>query len=131
MRFTHTAINVRDLDESMKFYAEALGLTPGTRRRIPENHAEIGFLTEPTTGVRIELTRWENKGPPASGEELDHIGFEVPDLDAALARARAAGAKVQKEPFTLSGGSHRIAFVTDPNEIWIELVERPEDRGSS
>jgi lactoylglutathione lyase len=129
MRFTHTAINVRSLEESMRFYEQAFGLRPGARRKIPENHAEIGFLTDPETGVRIELTYWENKGPPVTGEELDHIGFEVPDLDAALARARAAGAKVEKEPYTLSGGSHRIAFVTDPNQIWIELVENAEARG--
>jgi lactoylglutathione lyase len=129
MRFTHTALNVRDLDESMRFYAEAFGLTPAGRRKIPENRAEIGNLIDPATGIRIELTRWEAKGPPATGEELDHLGFEVGDLDLALARAKAAGAKVAREPYTLKGSTHRIAFVTDPNDIWIELVEHVEGRG--
>ena len=129
MRFVHTSITVRDMDESIRFYRDVLGLEFERRRPIPENHAEVDFLREPLSGARVELTHWEGKDSFEPGEQLDHLAFEVTDLDAALARARAAGAKVAKEPFSLSGGSGRLAFLLDPNEVWIELIEPHGARG--
>lgn len=129
MRFVHTSITVRDMDESIRFYRDVLGLEFERRRPIPENRAEVAFLREPLSGARVELTHWEGKDSFEPGEQLDHLAFEVTDLDAALARARAAGAKVAKEPFSLSGGSGRLAFLLDPNEVWIELIEPHGARG--
>lgn len=129
MRFVHTSITVRDMDESIRFYRDVLGLEFERRRPIPENHAEVAFLREPLSGARVELTHWEGKDSFEPGEQLDHLAFEVTDLDAALASARAAGAKVAKEPFSLSGGSGRLAFLLDPNEVWIELIEPHGARG--
>lgn len=129
MKFLHTAINVSDLDAAVRFYSEVLGLVPDGRRSIPENHAEIAYVRDPVTGVRIEFTRWEDRPTPRNGEELDHLAFEVEDLDAAVARARAAGARVAKEPFMLAGGSSRLAFLLDPGEIWLELIEPRARRG--
>ena len=120
---------MRDLDESVRFYQEVLGLLPDGRRAIPENRAAIAYVKDPETGVRIEFTRWEEKPVPASGEELDHLAFEVPDLDLAVARARQHGARVAKEPFSLKGGSSRLAFLLDPNDIWLELIEQRPARG--
>jgi len=64
-----------------------------------------------------------------AGEQLDHLAFEVPDLDRFLLKIRAKGVPVAKEPYRISGGSGRIAFVLDPNEVWIELIERPPAEG--
>jgi catechol 2,3-dioxygenase-like lactoylglutathione lyase family enzyme len=72
----------------------------------------------------VELTCWEGKPTFPAGEQLDHLAFEVPDLEAFLSKARSQGVKVAKEPYALQGGSHRIAFVLDPDEVWIELIER-------
>ncbi len=129
MRFAHTSITVADLERSLEFYTKVLGLEFERRRAIPENHAEIAFVRDPTSGARVELTYWEGKGRVEPGEQLDHLAFEVPDLDAFLATARARGVRVAKEPYRLAGGSGRIAFVLDPDEVWIELLERREPGG--
>ena len=125
MRFLHTSITVRQMEESLRFYTEVLGLVPDGRRAIPENHAEIAFVRDPTSGARVELTHWEGKETFDPGEQLDHLAFEAADLDATLARMRSAGVRVAKEPYRLTGGSGRIAFVLDPNDVWIELIEHP------
>jgi lactoylglutathione lyase len=124
MRFLHTSITVRRMDESLRFYTEVLGLQRDGGRKIPENHAEIAFVRDPESGARVELTCWEGKSEFEAGEQLDHLAFEVADLDAFLARVRSQGVRVAKEPYRLSGGSGRIAFVLDPNDVWIELIER-------
>ena len=123
MKFLHTSITVRRMDESLAFYTDILGLTFERRRAIPENHAEIAFVRDPASGARIELTHWDGKESFEAGEQLDHLAFEVPDLDGFLARVRAKGVRVAKEPYRLSGGSSRIAFLLDPNDVWIELIE--------
>ena len=124
MRFSHTSITVRNMDESLRFYTEVLGLEFERRRAIPENRAEIAFVKDPESGARIELTHWEGKDEFEVGEQLDHFAFELSDLDAFLASARKRGIKVAKEPYKLQGGSGRLAFILDPNDVWIELIER-------
>jgi lactoylglutathione lyase len=124
MRFLHTSLTVRDMEESLRFYTEALGLVADGRRAIPENHAQIAFVRDPESGVRVELTHWDDKSTFEPGEQLDHLAFEVRDLDATLAELRRKGVRVAKEPFRLLGGSGRLAFVLDPNDVWIELIER-------
>ncbi|MCI4363561.1 MAG: VOC family protein [Thermoplasmata archaeon] len=123
MRLLHTSITVRDMEESLRFYTEVLGLEFERRHKIPENKAEIAFLKDPVSGGRIELTHWEGKVGYDPGEQLDHLAFEIPDLDGFLAQVRAQGVRVAKEPYRLAGGSGRLAFLLDPNEIWIELIE--------
>jgi lactoylglutathione lyase len=129
MKFLHASITVRKMDESLRFYTDLLGLVAEGRRAIPENRAEIAFVRDPESGARIELTHWDGKDDFEPGEQLDHLAFEVPDLDSALARVRRFGARVAREPFRLAGGNHRLAFVLDPNDVWIELIERPTDPG--
>jgi len=129
MRFLHTSLTVRRMEESLAFYTDVLGLEFERRRAIPENHAEIAFVRDPESGARIELTHWDGKEAFDAGEQLDHLAFEVVDLDAWLAGARAKGVRVAKEPYRLAGGSGRLAFVLDPNDVWIELIERPPAPG--
>ena len=61
MKFLHTSITVRRMDESLAFYTEVLGLEFERRRTIPENHAEIAFVRDPVSGARVELTHWDGK----------------------------------------------------------------------
>lgn len=129
MRFLHTSITVRSMEESLRFYTEVLGLEFERRRTIPENHAEIAFVKDPASGARVELTHWDGKDAFDAGEQLDHLAFEVPDLDRFLLKVRAKNVRVAKEPYTLSGGSSRIAFILDPNDVWIELIEHAPTAG--
>jgi lactoylglutathione lyase len=129
MKLLHTSITVRSMDESLRFYTEVLGLQFERRRTIPENKAEIAFVHDPISGGRIELTHWDGKDQFDAGEQLDHLAFEVDDLDRFLLRARTKGLRIAKEPFQLGGGSSRLAFILDPNDVWIELIERPRTPG--
>ncbi len=129
MKFLHTSITVRRMEESLTFYTEVLGLEFERRRTIPENHAEIAFVRDPISEARIELTHWDGKESFEVGEQLDHLAFEVDDLDRFLLKVRTKNVRVAREPYRLSGGSSRIAFILDPSDVWIELIERSKDRG--
>lgn len=130
MKFSHTSITVKDMEESLRFYTRGLGLEFERRREIPENKAEIAFVRDPATGMRVELTWWREKKELVEGDLLDHLAFEVPSLEQAIGHLQKEGGKLVKEPYALKGGSSRIAFVQDPNGIWIELLE-PREAGSS
>jgi lactoylglutathione lyase len=129
MKLLHTSITVRSMDDSLRFYTEVLGLQFERRRTIPENKAEIAFVKDPVSGGRIELTHWDGKDSFEAGEQLDHLAFEVEDLDRFLMRVRTKGVQVAKEPYSISGGSSRLAFILDPNDVWIELIERAKAPG--
>ncbi|EQD45950.1 Glyoxalase I, partial [mine drainage metagenome] len=124
MRYLHTSLTVRDLERSLKFYTGFLGLEFERRRPIPENRAEIAFVRDPESDARIELTWWADRTELTPGDQLDHLAFETHDLDGVIERARREGVRVAKEPYRLAGGSGRIAFLMDPDDVWIELIER-------
>ncbi|MEM0119910.1 MAG: VOC family protein [Thermoprotei archaeon] len=122
MRLLHTSITVKNMDESIRFYTEKLGLTLISRREIKQNNAEIAFLAASNTDHRIELTWWRDKTGYTEGDQLDHIAFGVDDLDKTVEHMKQLGVEVAREPYTL--GSSRIAFIKDPNGIWLELIEQ-------
>ena len=84
MKILHTSITVKNMDQSIAFYQNILGLKLLSRREIPENKAEIAFLGDGETDSRIELTYWLEKTDWTEGDELDHLAFAVPDMDAAM-----------------------------------------------
>jgi lactoylglutathione lyase len=123
-RILHTSITVKDMDASIKFYREVLGLELLRRRPIPENKAEIAFLGDGETDSTIELTYWTEKEDWSEGDELDHIALAVPDMDVAMQLFRDHQVEIALEPYSLQGSTTRIAFIKDPNGIWLEIVER-------
>lgn len=123
MRFTHVSITVKSMDESITFYRDVIGLALASRREIPENKAEIAFLSDKASDVRIELTWWKDKCDWTSGDELDHLAFNVPNMDEAMEKFRNQGVEIAKEPYSLRGSKTRIAFIKDPNGIWLEIIE--------
>jgi lactoylglutathione lyase len=122
MKLVHTSITVRNMDESIEFYTKNLGMRLSRRREIPQNNAEIAFLEMDGTDHAIELTWWKDKKDYLEGDQLDHIAFTVEKLDEFVEEMRKRGVEIAREPYML--GSSRIAFIKDPNGIWIELIER-------
>jgi len=123
MKFTHVSITVQNMDESIRFYREVMGLELVSRREIPENKAEIAFLSDKISDVRVELTYWKDKTDWTSGDELDHLAFTVPNMDEAMKKFRRQGVEIAREPYSLKGSTTKIAFIKDPNGIWIEIIE--------
>jgi lactoylglutathione lyase len=123
MKLLHTSITVKNMDESIKFYTSILGLRLGKRVIIPENNAEIAFLEDGITNHKIELTHWRDKRKYSEGDQLDHIAIQVDDMEKKIKYFKEKGVNVAKEPYSLSHSSTIIAFITDPNEIWIELIQ--------
>jgi lactoylglutathione lyase len=121
MELLHTSITVKNMDESIAFYSDVLGMTLASRREIKQNNAEIAFLETKGTNHRIELTWWKDKKDYAEGDQLDHMAFGVNNLESTVESMRARGVEIAKEPYSL--GSSRIAFIKDPNGIWLELIE--------
>ena len=121
--FIYTGIRVRDMEESINFYCKTLGLELVSRREIPENNAEIAFVRgENKDSLALELTYWRDKRDWSEGDQLDHIALSVKDVPAIVELLRSKGVEIAKEPYSLKGSVRKIAFIKDPNGIWIELV---------
>ena len=122
MKMLHTSVNVKDMGRSINFYTQKLGMKLESRREIRQNNAEIAFLSIEGSNHNIELTWWKDKTDYAEGDQLDHIAFSVESMDEFMDRMRSDGVEIAKEPYML--GTSRIAFIKDPNGIWIEIIER-------
>ena len=122
MKIAHTCLNVADLDRSINFYTKQMGLDFVSRREIKQNNAEIAFLRDKAGGA-IELTYWRAKKSLAEGDNLDHIAFDVEDVQATVERLRAQGVTIAMEPYSLQGSSSKLAFVKDPDGNWLELIQ--------
>ncbi len=122
MGFRYTGIRVRDLDRSIGFYTNVLGMRVTWRMKIRETGGEIAVLKSPRGTQRLELNWYPPRGRYRryrQGDELDHIAFAVPNVDAFL-REHRPEFKVAMKPF--NEGSDRLAYVTDPDGVWIELM---------
>jgi lactoylglutathione lyase len=124
LKILHTSITVKDIEESIQFYRDVVGLELLSRREIPENKAEIAFLGDKQTDSRIELTYWKEKKDWNEGDELDHIAFAVIDMEKAMKLFKKLNVEIPMEPYSLQGSTTRIAFIKDPNGIWLEIIER-------
>jgi lactoylglutathione lyase len=125
-RFLHTMIRVGDLDRSVKFYTELLGMKELRRRDVPEGKytlAFVGYGDEPSNAV-IELTYNYGVEKYELGNAFGHLAIGVPDIKAAVEKVRAAGGKVTREPGPVKFGTTVIAFIEDPDGYRIELIER-------
>jgi len=123
MKILHTCLNVMDMDRSIEFYTEQMGLKFVNRQDVKQNNAEIAFLKDDETGA-LELTHWRDKKTLSEGDNFDHIAFETDNVDARIRQLRANGVAIAMEPFSLKGASSKIAFVKDPDGNWLELIER-------
>ena len=126
MRLLHTMLRVGNLDRSVKFYTEVLGMQLLRTTDRPDQKyslAFVGYGTEDRHSV-LELTY--NYGVEAYelGTAFGHLAVEVPDAKQACDAVRAKGGAVTREAGPVKGGTTVIAFVTDPDGYKIEFIER-------
>jgi len=121
-KFKYTGIRVKDLDASIAFYTNVLGMKVLGRDRFEATKGTVADLVSEEGGFVLELNHYEKGSPYATnyavGEGLDHLAFKVEDLDKALAEAKKAGHPVVLD---IKSGTSRWAYIEDPNGIWIEL----------
>ncbi len=125
MRLLHTMLRVGDLDRSLAFYVDVLGMRLLRRRENPAYRytlAFVGYGDESDTAV-LELTyNWDTDHYDL-GSAYGHIAIGCDDVAATCAAIRERGGTVVREPGPVKGGSTVIAFVEDPDGYRIELIE--------
>jgi len=129
MRILHTMIRVGDLERSIRFYTEALGMTLLRRKDYPGGRFTLAFLgygDEAETAV-LELTHNWDTASYDLGNGFGHVALGTDDIEAACDQVRQMaaelGAKVVREPGPMKHGTTVIAFVEDPDGYKIELIQ--------
>ena len=121
-KFTYTGIRVRDLDATVRFYTQVLGMTVRSHDAFDITKGTVVDLVDGEGGHPLELNFYEKGSPDdteyEAGEALDHLCFKVQNLDAAIAEAAKVGHPVIREVRTARS---RWVYIRDPNGIWIEL----------
>ncbi|SPJ18601.1 glyoxalase I, Ni-dependent [Burkholderiales bacterium] len=127
MKLLHTMLRVGDLQRSIDFYTRVMGMNLLRTSDRPEQKytlAFVGFGRGNAEGnAEIELTYNYGVERYDLGTAYGHIALGVSDVAATCARIRAAGGKVTREPGPVKGGSSVIAFVEDPDQYRIELIQ--------
>ena len=126
MRILHTRLRVGDLQRSVKFYTEVLGMKLLRTTDRPEQKyslAFVGYDTEDRASV-LELTYNYGVDRYDLGSGFGHVALEMPDVAKACERVKQMGGKVTREAGPVKGGTTVIAFVEDPDGYKIEFIER-------
>ncbi len=122
MKYLHTMVRVSDLDASLRFYCELLGLRELRRKEVPQGRFTLVFLAAPgDDDAQVELTyNWDPEAL-SGARNFGHLAYEVPDIYAACARLRDGGVTINRPP-----RDGRMAFVRSPDGISIELLQAGE-----
>lgn len=124
MRILHTMLRTGDLDKSIAFYTNVLGMRLLRRRDYPEGEFTLAFLGygDESEQAVIELTYNWGVDSYDMGTAYGHIAIEVDDVYAACERIRERGGKIIREAGPMNAGTTIIAFVEDPDRYPIELI---------
>ena len=119
-------LRVGDLQRSVKFYTEVLGMKLLRTTERPEQKYSLAFVGYGTNPDHAEIELTYNHGVDSYelGTAFGHLALGVPDVYGACQKIRAGGGNVTREPGPVKGGTTVIAFVTDPDGYKIELIER-------
>ena len=120
MKYLHTMVRVCDLDASLRFYCEGLGLREVRRKEVPEGKYTLVFLSAPDSPeAELELTwNWDSQEDYGSARNFGHLAFRVEDIYATCARLQAMGCTIHRPP-----RDGHMAFVRSPDLISIELLQ--------
>ncbi|MFQ5909031.1 MAG: VOC family protein [Thermoplasmata archaeon] len=127
MHLLHTSIRTSDMDRTVAFYTEVMGMELVRQKAIPERNMELSFLAS-GGDHQIEVIRYTSQAsyqvPQYEERVFDHLAFEVSEVEPILAKCREAGGRVVERPFQLPGSTSTYAFIQDPDGITIELIQR-------
>lgn len=131
MRILHTMLRVGDLQRSIDFYTQVIGMRLLRTSDNPEYQYTLAFLGFGSNPGHAELELTYNYGVHEydMGTAYGHLALGVPDAAAAVERIRAAGGTITREAGPVKGGSTVIAFVQDPDGYKIELIESTDGQG--
>ena len=125
-RLLHTMIRVRDLDKSLHFYTQLLGMKVMRQREVPAGKYSLAFVGygEEKSNAVIELTyNWGKEEPYDLGTGFGHLAIGVKDIYAVCETLKQAGVKIPRPPGPVQHGTTVIAFIEDPDGYKIELIQ--------
>ncbi len=121
-KLLHTRYRVSDLEKTVSFYKDVLGLEEIHRSKSPRG-SELVFFKAPGSEEEIEICKFDGSGPVNVGYDITHLAFEVDDLDAFAKHSASKGFPLSDGP-TPTGGGSVIAFVDAPEGYEVELIQR-------
>ena len=130
MRMLHTMLRVGDLDKSIAFYSDVLGMDELRRKDYPDGEFTLAFMGygDETENTVLELTHnWGVKSYDL-GNAYGHIAIEVDDVYKACDKMKQTGGKVIRDAGPMNGGTTVIAFLEDPDGYQIELIGKDHKR---
>ena len=121
-KLLHTRYRVSDLEKTVAFYRDVLGLELIRRHTSPRG-SELVFFKAPGSDEEIEICKYDGSGPVNVGFDITHLAFEVEDLDTFAREAAAKGYPLSDGP-TQTGSGSVIAFIDAPEGYEVELIQR-------
>jgi len=119
MKYLHTMVRVTDIDASLRFYCEALGLKELARNDYPKGRFTLVFLAAPgDESAQVELTHNWDPEPYSVGRNFGHLAYEVEDIYASCRRLQQHGVSILRPP-----RDGHMAFVRSPDGISVELLQ--------
>ena len=130
MRLLHTMLRVGNLDRSIQFYTEILGMTLLRQRDYPEGKFTLAFLGygDEKENTVLELTHNWDTSSYELGNAFGHLAIEVDDVYQATEQIRQQGGKILRDAGPMNAGSTIIAFAEDPDGYQIELLAAKSDK---
>ena len=121
IRYLHTRFRVSDMDKSLWFYRDVLGMEIVEQKTSPRGSILV-FLRFPGTGCKLELCSFPDSGTIEVPEDLVHLAFEVESLEDCILKMEQSGIPVTEGPIESSNGT-RFIFTEDPDKYEIELIQ--------
>jgi len=122
MKYLHTMVRVTNLDQSIRFYCDGLGLREVRRRDYPQGRFTLVFLAAPgDEDAQVELTHNWDPEEYGMGRAFGHLAYEVDDIYAACRRLQEHGVTINRPP-----RDGRMAFVRSPDQVSVELLQKGE-----
>ena len=122
-KLLHTRMRVNDMDQTINFYTNVLGLEV-LERKVSPRGSHLAFLKVPNSEELIELCSFPPSGPVRVQEDLVHLAFQVESLDDVIEQLGTKQIRITDGPTTSSSGS-RFIFIDAPDGYEVELIERP------